>query len=149
VFHRGLSLAGYGELAAAVPSPDDGPASVGYQQVLSGGMHSPFWGINSRRYPNSDIMIVETGQRARLGYINMSPMPHPMHLHGHFFQVVNPRLPRERWIYKDTVLVEPMQRLAVELTANNPGRWLHHCHNLYHMEAGMANVLAYQGPKAA
>lgn len=148
-FGRGLSVATYGDLAAAAPPPDGGQPELWYRQALSGGMHSPFWSINGRMYPDSDILGVEAGRRVRLSYFNHSPMPHPMHLHGHFFQVVNPRLARQRWIYKDTALVEPMQGLEVELTADNPGLWFHHCHNLYHLEAGMANVLAYRGLGAA
>jgi FtsP/CotA-like multicopper oxidase with cupredoxin domain len=62
-----------------------------------------------------------------------------MHLHGHFFRLVNPRLRPEQWLRKDTVLVEPMQGVEIEFLADNPGRWFHHCHNLYHLMAGMAN----------
>jgi hypothetical protein len=64
-----------------------------------------------------------------------------MHLHGHFFRIVNPLIPREDWIQKDTVIVDPMQQVQIEFVADNPGRWFHHCHNLYHMMAGMANVV--------
>ena len=67
-----------------------------------------------------------------------------MHLHGHFFRVVNRSLPCKQWVLKDTIVVDPMQRIEVEFTADNPGSWFHHCHNLYHMEAGMANVVAYR-----
>jgi len=66
-----------------------------------------------------------------------------MHLHGHFFNVVNPMIPKDRWILKDTLIVDPMQEATIEFTADNPGRWFHHCHNLYHMEAGMANTVSY------
>lgn len=67
----------------------------------------------------------------------MSMMAHPMHLHGHFFELDLPGRPR-----KDTVLVGRMMgRMAVEFVADNPGRWFHHCHHLYHMEAGMANIV--------
>jgi len=79
-----------------------------------------------------------------LGYWNHSMMSHPMHLHGHFFKVVNRSLPREFWISKDTIIVDHMQRIDVEFVTDNPGKWFHHCHNLYHMEAGMANVVVYQ-----
>lgn len=148
-FHQSLSLATYPEFRAAEPVPIRAEPDLWYRQLLSGGMHSPHWTINGKRHPNSETLQVGLGQRVRLGYENHSRMPHPMHLHGHFFRVVNRRLPRELWIFKDTVIVEPMGRLQVELLADNPGRWLHHCHNLYHMEAGMANVLAYEqsGPR--
>ena len=66
-------------------------------------------------------------------------MPHPMHLHGHFFELDVPGRPR-----KDTVLVSPMMgRMAVEFIAENPGAWFHHCHNLYHMRSGMMTQVRY------
>jgi FtsP/CotA-like multicopper oxidase with cupredoxin domain len=86
---------------------------------------------------------VNKGETIGISYGNQSMMPHPMHLHGHFFRVVNPSLPREQWILKDTIIVDPMQRVDIEFLADNPGNWFHHCHNLYHMEAGMANVVLY------
>jgi FtsP/CotA-like multicopper oxidase with cupredoxin domain len=57
---------------------------------------------------------------------------------------VNQSFPRERWIHKDTIIVDPMQRVDIEFLADNPGNWFHHCHNLYHMEAGMVNVLTFR-----
>jgi FtsP/CotA-like multicopper oxidase with cupredoxin domain len=67
-------------------------------------------------------------------------MPHPLHVHGHTFQIgpaggTGPR--------KDTVLVPAMGAVDVNLTADNPGKWMVHCHNAYHMEAGMMTRLDY------
>ena len=62
--------------------------------------------------------------------------------------MVNFALPPERWLVKDTAIVEPMRRLDVEFMADNPGDWLHHCHHLHHMESGMANLVTYTGPPA-
>jgi len=130
------------------PAPEGSPRSEGpgrfLSQTLSGGMHSPYWTINGQVFPEVSPILVKRGERLRLGYWNHSMMPHPMHLHGHFFQVVNPALPRERWIEKDTVIVDPMQRVEIEFVADNPGDWFHHCHNLYHMNAGMANVVTVE-----
>ena len=64
-------------------------------------------------------------------------MFHPMHLHGHTFEV-------EGGARKDTVIVRPMQQLAVDLDASNPGQWMTHCHSLYHAEAGMMTLLSYR-----
>jgi multicopper oxidase len=65
-----------------------------------------------------------------------------MHLHGHSFQVRGASStgdgPR-----KDTVIVRPMDQLAVDLAADNPGQWMLHCHNLYHKQAGMMTTLSY------
>jgi FtsP/CotA-like multicopper oxidase with cupredoxin domain len=70
-------------------------------------------------------------------------MPHPMHLHGHFYRIVNPGVPRDLWVLKDTVIVDPMRGMEIEFVADNKGDWFHHCHNLYHMVAGMANIVSY------
>ncbi|WP_197281937.1 multicopper oxidase family protein [Dethiosulfatarculus sandiegensis] len=141
-FRRGLAYPGYFDFQAAAPSTEayQEPARW-YRQVLSGGMHSPYWTINGRGYPDSEVLRADLGQVVRLAYINHSHMPHPMHLHGHFFKLVNPSLPPEKWISKDTLIVDPMQRLEVQFLADNPGDWFHHCHHLYHMEAGMANIV--------
>lgn len=65
-----------------------------------------------------------------------------MHLHGHFFEVVGTGRVTGVRIKKDTIIIPPrMGRGAVEFIADNPGVWFHHCHNLYHMEAGMANLV--------
>ena len=135
----------YWDCESLNPEAEAGPASTDrrYLEVLSGGMHSPYWTINGQVYPDVEPLPVRKGEYVRLRYVNRSMMPHPMHLHGHFFRVVNPGLDRSRWILKDTVIVDPMQAIEVEFLAGNPGRWFHHCHNLYHMEAGMANVVSY------
>ena len=80
------------------------------------------------------------GETGRLRIGNHSMMPHPVHLHGHTFQLgpaggTGPR--------KDTVLIPAMGAVAVDLLADNPGRWMVHCHNAYHAEAGMMTRLEY------
>ena len=85
--------------------------------------------------------MVKYGDRVRFNYINKTPMVHPMHLHGHFVQVVNGQ--GDRGPLKDTVLVPPKAKLSVEFLADNPGVWAFHCHNLYHMAAGMFTELRY------
>ena len=144
-FESGLRMADYSDMRAASPAAwPSKQADRLYRQTLSGGMHSPYWTINNQVYPDTDQLTVRENQKVRLSYGNHSMMAHPMHLHGHFFRVANPNLPSERWIFKDTLIVERMQRLDVEFLADNPGKWFHHCHHAYHMEAGMANVVSYQ-----
>ncbi|MBW2064475.1 MAG: multicopper oxidase family protein [Deltaproteobacteria bacterium] len=146
VFQRGQRLVSYWDLRSSFSpsSTSPEPASRIFDQILSGGMHSPFWTINGQVYPNAAPLRVNNGDRIRIRYWNRSMMPHPMHLHGHFFRVVNPPLPPDQWVLKDTVIVDPMQRMEIEFLADNPGRWFHHCHNLYHMMAGMANIVVYE-----
>ena len=76
------------------------------------------------------------GERLRVRMVNQSAMIHPMHLHGHFFHVHD--------VLKDTVIVPPhMGRVSFDVVADNPGRWFFHCHNIYHMERGMAREVRY------
>ena len=78
---------------------------------------------------------------ATLTFANQTAMWHPMHLHGHTFQVIKADgSPGPR---KDTVIVTPMQTVSVRLVADNPGIWMLHCHNGYHMDAGMMTTLNY------
>lgn len=114
-----------------------------YRMTLSGGMMgSPYWMINGRVYPESDDFSVRLGDKIRFEYFNMSMMPHPMHLHGHSFEVIGTGRITGVRIKKDTIIIQPhMGWGAVEFVADNPGIWFHHCHNLYHMGAGMANLV--------
>ena len=99
------------------------------------------WLINGRRYQDTDPLPVKAGERIRLLLRNQSMMFHPMHLHGHTFALDRPD---GRGIRKDTVNVLPMQQLALDLIADNPGQWLAHCHNAYHAELGMMTTLSYR-----
>ena len=123
--------------------PEEGWSTAGvgqpliFDMVLTGGHMSPYWGINGKVYPNTDDVVVPMGQRVRFNYFNQSPMPHPMHLHGHFFEVAG-----SPGLRKDTVIVEGhMGQASIEFVADNPGDWMHHCHNIYHAEAGMMNIV--------
>jgi FtsP/CotA-like multicopper oxidase with cupredoxin domain len=99
------------------------------------------WLINGRAYGDHEPLPVKAGERVRVIMTNQSMMFHPMHLHGHTFALTRPD---GRGIRKDTVNVLPMQQLAVDLEADNPGQWLAHCHNVYHMELGMMTTLSYR-----
>lgn len=112
-----------------------------HELTLSGDMGSYAWHIDGQRYPDADPLEVREGEWVRFNLQNHSMMWHPMHLHGHFFQVRNGT---GRGPFKDTALVEPhMGELSFDLVANNPGEWFFHCHNAYHMETGMARLVSY------
>ena len=104
---------------------------------LSGGMMmSTAWTIDGQSYPDADPIDIHEGERVRIRMVNHSMMLHPMHLHGHFFRTGD--------LIKDTVIVPPhMGRVSFDFTADNPGDWFFHCHNIYHMESGMARVIRY------
>lgn len=110
---------------------------------LAGPMAGYTWPINGKLYdpPNNGIALA-AGKRVRVRFISESMMFHPMHLHGHTFQAVQPAGPGAR---KDTVLVPPKQTVEVDFDTNNPGRWIVHCHNDYHLDGGMATFVEYTG----
>ena len=145
IFSGSFRLLDYSDLQAAIPDERPQPTRVNrvFRQRLSGGMHSPYWMINGQIYPNAEKLMVSKGELVRISYWNHSMMPHPMHLHGHFFKLVNPAMAPDIWVLKDTVIVDPMSGADLEFVTDNPGKWFHHCHNLYHMVAGMANTVVY------
>ncbi len=94
------------------------------------------WTIDGQAYPDADPLAIGEGEYVRVRMVNRSPAIHPMHLHGHFFQVGD--------AVKDTVLVPPHGgQITFDFLADNPGDWLFHCHNVYHLERGMARVFEY------
>ncbi|MBF6228669.1 multicopper oxidase family protein [Nocardia abscessus] len=108
--------------------------------TLGSHMNKYIWTINGKQFPDHAALDVTEGQRIRLRFVNQTMMFHPMHLHGHTFQVVGPGGDGPR---KDTSIVLPNQPLEVDFDADNPGQWMVHCHNVYHGEAGMMSVVSY------
>lgn len=119
----------------AVRSPDRH-----YGLILTGDMAKYTWQIGE-----SEPLNVAKGQRVQISMRNMSMMAHPMHLHGHHFQVVGINGKGFAGAVRDTVLIPPMTEVTVEFDANNPGRWPLHCHHLYHMATGMMSFVDYDG----
>ena len=111
---------------------------------LTGEMAGYVWSINDVVW-NRDVppLPVAKGERVELVFGNKTPMPHPMHLHGHEFQVVEIDGVRFTGAVRDTVLVPPGGRVVVAFDANNPGWWALHCHLLYHLDAGMFTTIRY------
>ncbi|MFB7571148.1 multicopper oxidase family protein [Streptomyces sp. NPDC056165] len=115
---------------------------VTHQIRLTGGMANYDWAINGKPFdmadPAANPILIEEGRRVRLDFVNETDMWHPMHLHGHTYQIgtSGPR--------KDTAIVLPKQKISVFFDADNPGQWMLHCHNAYHGEAGMMANVAYQ-----
>jgi FtsP/CotA-like multicopper oxidase with cupredoxin domain len=111
---------------------------------LTGEMSKYIWSINGVVW-NKDVppFPIAKGERVALVMTNSTAMPHPMHLHGHRFQVVEIGGRRFPGAVRDTVRVPPGQRVVVVFDANNPGIWAFHCHMLYHMEAGMFATFRY------
>lgn len=130
-------LAATGE-AVLPPSPDE----VNLSADLGGSMMRYDWTINGLPFAKTRPLQVREGQHVSLTFNNATMMWHPMHLHGHTFEVVGADgRPGAR---KDTAIVLPMQKLQVRFVADNPGVWMMHCHNTYHQEAGMMTSVDYQ-----
>jgi FtsP/CotA-like multicopper oxidase with cupredoxin domain len=119
------------------------PADLAFALVLGGTMAPYAWSIDGRLWPDAERPVIRQGQRVVIAMVNHSMMAHPMHLHGHHFQVVEINGAPFAGAVRDTVLVPAMGSVAVAFDADNPGRWPLHCHNLYHMATGMMTEVVY------
>ena len=113
--------------------------------ALAGAMNPYAWSLNGAYWPKAAPLMLSKGQRVEIDLINHSMMAHPIHLHGHAFQVIAIDGRPIRGAVRDTVLVTPkMGRVRIAFDADNPGRWAFHCHNLYHMVTGMMMEFRYK-----
>ncbi|OYV40460.1 MAG: hypothetical protein B7Z80_04460 [Rhodospirillales bacterium 20-64-7] len=112
---------------------------------LGGDMNQYVWSLNGSTWPNPDVLMIKAGQRVVIDMTNHSMMSHPMHLHGHAFQVVAINGQTLNGAVRDTVLVPPMGGVRIAFDADNQGRWALHCHNLFHMMSGMMTEVRYAG----
>lgn len=132
----GRTLA-YDDLVAKESYPTiDGDPDRTYRLRLSRGPEPGSWAISDQLYPGADWLDVKPGEHVRFILQNRSDMIHPMHLHGHFYE--------REGAFMDTSMVRPDETVAFDFYADNPCRWLFHCHNDYHRESGMARVVRYR-----
>lgn len=117
------------------------PADRRIAMDLTGDMAAYRWGIDTK----GAKLEVKQGERVELAMRNATGMTHPMHLHGHHFQVVEIGGRRFEGAKRDTVYLTPDAQVTVAFDAVNPRIWAFHCHHLYHMERGMFAVLKYEG----
>jgi len=113
--------------------------------ALGGNMADYEWTINGKRYPNRDSLNVKTGERVQMTLTNKTMMSHPMHLHGHDFQVVEINGQAVDGALRDTVVVPSGGTTRIQFQADNPGVWAYHCHIIYHLVNGMFTVVKYDG----
>lgn len=130
----------YTDLIALDPNPDPRPPTRSVEIHLTGNMKRFMWSLEGRKFSS----IVEPirfarNERVRVTLVNDTMMQHPIHLHGHFFEVVNGH--QGRHPRKHTVNVLPGTKISFDLTADAPGDWAFHCHLHFHMHAGMINVV--------
>jgi len=133
----------YAKLRAIKPTAltEDKPVR-NIRLTLDGDMERYVWFLNNKPLSESDAIRIREGEIARFIMINRTMMHHPMHLHGHFFRVVNGQ--GDHAPLKHTVDVAPMSTTVIEFEANEVGDWFFHCHLLYHMKSGMARMVHYE-----
>ena len=131
----------YTDLVALDPNPDPRPPSRTKEIHLTGNMERFMWSFDGQKLSEvTEPIPFRKNERVRVVLVNDTMMSHPIHLHGHFFEVVNGHAghhPR-----KHTVNVAPGGKVTFDLTADAPGDWAFHCHMLYHMHAGMMRIVA-------
>jgi hypothetical protein len=118
-----------------------GNATYELKLVLGGDMERYVWFINGKAIHEERTINIHEGDIVRFRFVNQTMMNHPMHLHGHFFRVLTDA--GDFSPLKHTVDIPPMGIRTIEFLANEPGEWMLHCHNLYHMKTGMARVVKY------
>jgi FtsP/CotA-like multicopper oxidase with cupredoxin domain len=137
VGHRILT---YRDLMSAQVSPDTRTPSRALTIHLTGNMERYMWAFDGVKLNAVTAPIpFRLGERVRVTLVNDTMMAHPIHLHGHFFELVTghgDHAPR-----KHTVNVAPGGTVTFDLTADAEGDWAFHCHMLYHMHAGMMQVV--------
>jgi FtsP/CotA-like multicopper oxidase with cupredoxin domain len=131
----------YRDLMALDRNPDVRAPSRSIDIHLTGNMERFMWSFDGEKMSDvhEPIPFIE-GERVRVNLINDSMMGHPIHIHGHFFELVTghgDRAPR-----KHTVIVQPGGKVTWDFTADAVGDWAFHCHLLYHMHAGMMRVVS-------
>jgi FtsP/CotA-like multicopper oxidase with cupredoxin domain len=130
----------YQDLTALEANPDRRTPTRALDIHLTGNMERFIWGFDGEKFSETTKPYAfRKGERVRVTLINDSMMAHPIHLHGHFFELVHgPAGHRPR---KHTVIVLPGGKVSWDFTAE-PGDWAFHCHMLYHMHAGMFQVFS-------
>ena len=128
-------------LRAVTPLPERAPASQ--PMLMLGGSMMPYvWTINGQTWGTHVPVTAKSGERVEITFHNMSMMAHPMHLHGHAFQVVSTGGARFAGAVRDTVHVPPMGMVTVALDAGEAARWMLHCHHMPHLSTGMMTEFA-------
>jgi len=141
--HRTLA---YTDLKSLDRNPDLRPPGRELELHLTGNMERYMWSFDGRKFSEVvEPILFHEGERLRLTLVNDTMMPHPIHLHGMFFQLVNGETDHKP--NKHTIVVKPGEKLSIDITADAVGDWAFHCHLLYHMHAGMFQVVSVR-PRA-
>ncbi|MEQ7050209.1 multicopper oxidase family protein [Paenibacillaceae sp. P-4] len=147
-----FNLAAYGKMAEAAFTLDqtyDQQVMMNLNTEMRNG--EMVYTINGKVFPDTDKIKVAKGDKVMVTFVNQSPTDdHPMHLHGHFFQVLsrNGQPLQGSPVVKDTLNVKPGEQYVIAFEADNPGDWMFHCHDLHHASAGMVTDVKYKDYKS-
>ena len=140
----------YKDLVALEPNDDLRRPSRQMEIHLTGNMERYMWSFDGKKFTavSDDPIRFAYNERVRVKLVNDTMMAHPIHLHGHFFELVN-GAPADRQPQKHTVIVQPGGSATFDLTADEEGDWAFHCHLLYHMHSGMFQIVTVAKPPSA
>ena len=140
----------YRDLVALAPNDDLRRPSRQMEIHLTGNMERYMWSFDGKKFTavSDDPIRFAYNERVRVKLVNDTMMAHPIHLHGHFFELVN-GAPADRQPQKHTVIVQPGGSATFDLTADEQGDWAFHCHLLYHMHSGMFQIVTVAKPASA
>ena len=140
----------YKDLVALEPNDDLRRPSRQMEIHLTGNMERYMWSFDGKKFTavSDDPIRFAYNERVRVKLVNDTMMAHPIHLHGHFFELVN-GAPADRQPQKHTVIVQPGGSATFDLTADEQGDWAFHCHLLYHMHSGMFQIVTVAQPPSA
>ena len=132
----------YRDLVALESNDDLRRPSRQMEIHLTGNMERYMWSFDGKKFTavSDDPIRFAYNERVRVKLVNDTMMAHPIHLHGHFFELVN-GAPADRQPQKHTVIVQPGGSATFDLTADEEGDWAFHCHLLYHMHSGMFQIV--------
>ena len=138
----------YNDLSALEPNDDSRSPSRSMEIHLTGNMERYMWSFDGKKFNAVADQPIRFAfnERVRVKLVNDTMMAHPIHLHGHFFELVN-GADRMHQPQKHTVIVQPGGSATFDLTADEVGDWAFHCHLLYHMHAGMFQVVTVASPE--
>ena len=129
-------------MTAPAPAPEHTIDMV-FEKVPGAAGQFNLWTINGKSYPHDKEFVLQKGQRYRLVFRNRTDDAHPVHLHRHMFELVDVNGKPTSGIMKDTVVVPTYGRVTVDLTADQPGLSLFHCHIQSHMDFGFKALFRY------
>lgn len=132
------------EKLVALAPLSERPTDIFFQVALTGIMDKYIWSIDELTWGSHRPLKIRLGQRVVIEMRNTTMMAHPMHLHGHHFQVIGVNGRTLRGAVRDTVLVPPLNSVTIAFDADNVGRWFFHCHNLFHRDVGMQTEVTYE-----